>query len=298
MSRGRALWLVLALVAACALVLVAVIVVGRRSGGDSNPEPGKPGAEGTSSPAPVSGGPIAPVRPAKPPAGPASPAVPPEIRKELAMFSDTSIPLEKRETAVADLARGDDRHSVDVLMALGNEQVYLNAKAVEVLGRCSDPRVPEYLKARLAHEDFSIATAAIRAYGRNQEEKAVPELVAAVVKNRVRPDGYQLQVCSEAVQALGRMGPAAAAAVPGLAGELGRCGEKGWNPQYGSVLVTALGNIGGAEAKRAIETYAGNLSGMIPSDPMAKKYFEDRIAEARAAAAGKINRELLGPEGP
>ena len=73
---------------------------------------------------------------------------------------------------------------------------------------------------------------------------------------------------------------------PALVQELGRVTtEKGVSLEYGSALITALQQTRDPQARVAIEEYAALLAKRVPANPMLKKYWEDKVAEARKAAA-------------
>jgi HEAT repeat protein len=217
-----------------------------------------------------------------------------DVRAELERFKDTSRPVNQRRRDISILAkRGDDR-SIEILMALGNEKTYLNWAAVEALGQCLKPEVTEYLKGKLEAKEKRVMCAAIRSYARHMGEAAVPELADLLKKNRTRPDGWEVQVQSEIVKVMAGLNDPKT--VPVLAEELGRFKESNWDLNYGSVVVAALGRVGTPDAHSAIKTYADGLTGMKPEDPLAKKHFEDKIAEAQSAIKGDINEDLFKRE--
>jgi HEAT repeat protein len=217
-----------------------------------------------------------------------------DIRAELARFKDKNRPLRQRRRDISILAKRGDTRSIEILMALGDENTYLNWAAVEALGRCLKPEVTEYLKGKLESDRKRVMCAAIRSYARHMGEAAVPELTALLKKNRTRPDGWEVQIQSEIVKVLaGLRDPKT---VPALAEELTRYKESNWNLNYGSIVVAALGRVGTPNAHKAIKKYADGLAGMKPEDPMARKYYEDKIAEARSAIKGDVNEDLFKRE--
>jgi hypothetical protein len=204
-------------------------------------------------------------------------------------FKDTSRPLSQRAARVRSLATDGDADSVEVLTRLGDEGCYLSWVAVEALGSVSQPAlkvsIAEYLKGKLSDDDPRVAEAAIRAYGRLAGEDAVSSIAAAIRGNRSREDGYGEIVNAVAARTLGSIG--SRAAVPILAAELSRAGSGAWDFEYGSQLVAALGRIDAAEARRAIGRYLAWMSSHLPRDPMARRYVERKIDEARRAAPGE-----------
>lgn len=208
------------------------------------------------------------------------------VRARLAALKDSSRPLARREAEVAELARRGDARAVEVLTALGDERTYLNGAAVRALGAVRDPAlkpgVEKYLAARVQHEDSAIACAAARSLAAIRGEAAIPDLALALRANRRRPDGHQEMVCSAIVKALEETG--SPLAVPPLAAELERSGDKGWSLEYGSKIVHALRQLRTPEAGAAVSAYADRLEARKPADPLAGAYYAEKIAEAREAA--------------
>jgi HEAT repeat protein len=222
------------------------------------------------------------------PAPPASPKLDAETAAALARFKDTKVPLEKRRAEIRELAAKGDADAVKLLMALGNEKAYLNWAAVEALGsvRSAEQKGPisAYLKGKLTDGDSRVLCAAIRAYGRLSAEEAVAALAAVIRANRRRDDGHEDMVCNAAVEVLSGLATPRATGI--LSEELGRSEQKGWDLEYGSLLVKALSRIGTEEARARITAYADRLSKRVPADPVARAYWQKKIAEARAAARG------------
>lgn len=214
---------------------------------------------------------------------------PQEIEATVRSFKDTTRPLSQRAARVRALAATGDADSIGVLTALGDEGCYLSWVAVEALGSVTQPSlkdvIVDYLKGKLSDDDPRVAEAAIRAYGSLAGEEAVSSIAAAIRGNRSRADGYGEIVNAVAARTLGAIG--SRAAVPILAAELSRAGSGAWDFEYGSQLVAALGQIDAAGARRAIGTYAAWMSSHLPQDPMARRYMERKIDEARRAAPGE-----------
>lgn len=216
-----------------------------------------------------------------------------DIRAALARFADAKIPLDERRKEIAELARKADARSLELLMALGDELTYLNRTAVEELGSAQaasaeqKAKVAAYLEAKLAADDALLICAAVRALGRLEGEAAVPELLAVIQANHERPDGHQEMVCSAAVEMLRDIG--SLQGVAGLIAELARSGEKGWSLEYGSKLLAALLRADTPEGRAAALAYAARLAAQLPKDAMARKYYEAKISEARAAAEGRTS---------
>jgi hypothetical protein len=208
------------------------------------------------------------------------------IEAAIARVKDTAIPVEEREKELTEIGRRKDAEALDVLRAIGDERVYLNYAAVEAVGHFSGTPLQTaagaYLKGKLANPDSQVLCAAIRAYARLLGEEAVPGLAEVLKNNRERPDGHEEIVCTAAVNALRDV--CSPAAVPALLVELERSEEKAWSLEYGSQLLEALQKIGTPNGKAGAAAYAQRLSARIPDDPLAKAYFEKKIAEAQEIA--------------
>ena len=210
----------------------------------------------------------------------------------ISVLGDTSKPLEERERFVADLAKRGDADAVSALKATANAEIYLNWAAVKALGEIRNPSsaamAADFLREKLSDSDSRVACEAIRSYGRLMGEKAVDGIGPAIAMNRGRPDGHEELVATAAVQTLNEIGSKKAEAI--LVEELDRGAGKGWSLEYGSRLVTALEAVGGEQGHRAVLTYASKLSDGMPDDPLAREYYETKIAKAREAATALQTR--------
>jgi hypothetical protein len=208
------------------------------------------------------------------------------LHRRLDYFKDTTVPMEERRRSLELLVQQDDEDSTKVLMALGDERIYLNRVAVEALGALPSDRhrqvVVEYLKGKLSDPDARVLCAALRSLVLQSGEAAIPAIAGVMERNRVRADGHQEFVLTAAVEALNLLH--SAQTVPALAAELGRSEEKGWSMEYGSKLIAALGQMGTPEGRQASAAYAGRLAAKMPSDPLASAYFEKKIAEAQSVS--------------
>ena len=72
------------------------------------------------------------------------------MRRFVAMAKNARIPIEEREQAVSAAGTLRDGPALRKLMALGNENTYLNCAAVAALGKAGSPEVAEYLKRKLS----------------------------------------------------------------------------------------------------------------------------------------------------
>lgn len=142
--------------------------------------------------------------------GPASrPAVP-----VLARTSDRTIDLDiaARKATAAILSAGDDRDIAGLIDQLGSTDASLRLRAAKALGgyRAAAANALPFLNLALADADGDVRRAAVAALRLIQPDgKPTKELIAALVLDLRDPDdAFRLQ----AVRALGRYGPAAAAA--------------------------------------------------------------------------------------
>jgi len=197
-------------------------------------------------------------------------------------FSDTRIPFEQRLAEVQALGKQGDAASTKTLMQLGDAPIYINRYAVEALGEWQGAGmdVRAYLSAKVNSPDALMAIAAIKALGQVASGAAIPVLAQSLVDNQTRSDGLQNMVCTAAVQELGLT--ASSAAAPSLISQLQRAGtDPNWDLDYGSAVIHALRNIDSAGGAQAIAAYADVLTARLPSDPMARAFYQRKIAEAR-----------------
>ena len=209
-------------------------------------------------------------------------ARPPSRAGTVAYFADTRIPFSMRVADLMTLGRKGDAVSIQLLMDVGNAQIYANRYAIEALGLCRGPNVSAYLAGKLRDPDALLAMAAIQSLGQVAASAAIPALTEALVANRVRPDGHQEMVCTADVNAL-RL-TASAQAAPALIAELQRVDQPNWSLEYGSAVIAALRNMDSAEGTRQIAVYADALAAHLPTERMARAYYERKIAEARGTS--------------
>jgi hypothetical protein len=214
-----------------------------------------------------------------------APAAPPAVDPSTARFSDTSRPIAERQQELADLATRGDEAATDLLMAVGDERIYLNRVAIEALGRVSKrsrrAAVNDYLTRKLSDPDARVICAAARSLAQQAGAAAVPAIALVIQSNRMRADYHEEIVLSAAVEALDLI--RSPDAVPVLAAELARASEMGFSLEYGSRLVAALQHIATAESISAISAYASLLIANAPADPMAHAYYQTKIDEALEA---------------
>jgi len=222
--------------------------------------------------------------------------VKPPLRNEdfVAFLTDTSTPLPERRKAIGDMAQRGGRDAFEALTAAAEARIYLNWAAVRSLGDLEGAglknRAAEFLRGKTCDPDMRVACEAIRGCGRLLGEEAVPVVAASIEKNRNRPDGHGDIVAETAVEVLGEI--ASPEAVPVLTAELQRPEVLEGHLEYGSELVRALSRTGTPEAKKAIAAYAEELEERIPDDRLAGKYYETKIAEARACLNQKESKEV------
>jgi HEAT repeat protein len=197
-------------------------------------------------------------------------------------FRDPAIPLARRIEEIRALGRSGTPEAERKLMRLGDAFIHVSRHAVEALGDFADEAARTYLAGRLCDPDADLAGAACRALGKSAGAEAVAPLAEALRLNRERPDGLQDTVCREIVKTLGLITEPASMAV--LAAELERSEETWWTLDYGSEVVRALANCGGAAAREPLRAYAGRLEARLPDDLAQRVCIAEMIREARRAA--------------
>lgn len=248
-------------------------------------------------------------RPEPAPRGPAAAKPPAEPAAEsgltaagiVARIRTADLTNKKLASTLRGLAAKDDEASLQAVMLLAREPG-LEVLALEALGGVRAPaakvRAAEFLKGRFGSPRPEAAGAAAMSYARLEGEAAVPELVGYIRLRWQMRDGYELQAASAGARALGEI--QAPAAVAALAAELARVSEPGWLPDYGSAVVAALARSREPAARAALLTYAEALQARLPGpdNPPGRSYYQEKIAEARAAAlGGKKEAEAPAPPG-
>jgi HEAT repeat protein len=204
----------------------------------------------------------------------------------LTWAADTKIPLKQRRQAVIELAKRGDKQAVDRLKTIADAPLYLRYAAMQALGSVKNkaftPQIASYLGGHLTHPDSQVADAAIRGLAALKGPGAVPALAKALTGNRKRPDGYEQELCTTIVHMMKAHGDKTA--VPHLVKELHQVAKGKWGIGYGAEVIAALAAFKTPQAREAAGAYADRLTAEIPDDPLAKRYYETCIAEARAVA--------------
>ncbi|MDI6774110.1 MAG: hypothetical protein QME60_01770 [Verrucomicrobiota bacterium] len=211
------------------------------------------------------------------------------------------------------MARQGAEEGVEALLALSRESAPMGLEAIEALGETGatslHARVGAVLKERFGDSNVSVVCASAHSYIRVLGDASIAEMRAFVRRNWARSDGWGERVCGAAVKALGELDSSAGDRL--LMEELRRANRPDWLPDYGSAVVKALAktelkeartNVRGhvvvrpprplsAEARAALEAYAAALERKMPGpdNPPARRYIEEKIAEARAALAGMFH---------
>ena len=221
----------------------------------------------------------------------------PLVEARIKSLKSSNIRPQLFRTRIEDMAKSGDEVSVATLIALSNEH-YDELAVVEVLGEVRRPgqrqKVAEHLRARIAGSPLTILMAALQSYARVMGDDAVPDLRQSIRDQWRRQDGFGERVCKAAVQGLGGIPTPAAQAA--LIAELDRVAEPGWLPDYGSAVVAELGRRRTSEASAALLRYADALEKKMPpeNNPPGRRYYLEKIAEARQAATGPVT-ESPGP---
>ena len=208
------------------------------------------------------------------------------ILERAARFKDTRIPLEQREAEIRALAKRGDDEAVSILMALADQYVYLNRAAIEALGTIPKPEVVAYLKSRLGDvntHDVTLLCECIRSAGKILDGDAVAEVGKVMAAARKREDGHAGPIGEVCIQTLG--GLRRPEAVPWLKDELDHmCAQERLDLAHGSEIVKAYAEIGDRRAGEILGDYADFLEERKPEEPMPRRYYEEKILEAREAA--------------
>ncbi|MBW2735549.1 MAG: hypothetical protein JRH20_24455 [Deltaproteobacteria bacterium] len=198
-------------------------------------------------------------------------------------FADSRIPLERRREMLVALGRTGDASAVRLLMATGNDKAYLRWAAIAALGTIRPVRshaaIATYLEGKLDDTDSRTAEAAVRAYGQVWGAKAVEGIAGVMRRAQKRPDGLGALIVKAGVETLGEI--ATTDAMDVLRDDRS---AQDWDFEHGTHVVQALARMGGTRCRDALMRYADHLQSQLPADPMARAYFEEKIAEARAGA--------------
>jgi hypothetical protein len=224
----------------------------------------------------------APAQESAPISNPIQP-VPDEILERVIFFRNADLPLDSRMAELKKLPKSEDPRSAEILMAVAGDKQYLNRYAVEALGEMKNNRdagkIVKFLESKLTDVDAQMASASVKSLGKLGGTNAVPALVKSLASNASRPDGFSTLVCLATVQTLGLIG--SPSSVPYLVHELSRPGIGPWNLDYGSEILVALRTINDPSAKSGVDAYISRLKQTTPNDPLAGRYYEEKIVEAQ-----------------
>jgi hypothetical protein len=199
-------------------------------------------------------------------------------------LSDPNIPLTERKAEIDAIAQQGDTAAGRTLIEIAQSGTYLNWYAIQAMSGFTGEttELSDYLSKNLNAPEARFASYSIQSYTKLLREKSTPELIQALAQNRERPDGYSYNIQGVIVESLGDIAPREASIQ--FMNELTRSNELGWSLEYGSKLVYALERSRTPQAFVAGHEYADRLKAKSPADPLAKKYFETKIAEAREIA--------------
>jgi hypothetical protein len=199
-------------------------------------------------------------------------------------LSDPNIPLTERKAEIDAIAQQGDTAAGRTLIEIAQSGTYLNWYAIQAMSRFTGEtaELSNYLSKNLNAPEARFASYSIQSYTKLFREKSTPELIQALAQNRERPDGYSYNIQGVIVESLGDLAPREASVQ--FMNELARSNELGWSLEYGSKLVYALERSRTPQAFVAVQEYADRLKAKSPADPLTKKYFETKIAEAREIA--------------
>lgn len=213
------------------------------------------------------------------------------VEFRISQLKAASVRPQQFRARIRSMALRGDKVSVDTLIALSDEH-HEEVAVVEALGevhhRGQRQRVGEHLRGKIANGPFSVQMVALRSYARVMEDEGIPVLKESIQSQWSRPDGFGEMVCKAAVEGLGDIPTAAAQAA--LIAELDRVSEPGWLPDYGSAVVAELAKRKSPATCAALRQYADALASKMPAEdnPPGRQYYQEKIAEARAASSGQL----------
>lgn len=208
------------------------------------------------------------------------------VKHIVQQLKDTSIPLEKREKIITELARKGERESINALKSAVNANIYLSLHAMDAIGDVKNDlfkdELAQFTRAYFTHEDSRMVCSALRSYVKLRGKDAIPEIIETIRINKERPDGHSDMIAYSGVKLLGEL--YAVNSIPFLRDELNNANKSNWNLEYGSHIMNALMLMGTPEASKVAGEYAQILSSRIPTDPLAREYFKRKIEEAQTVA--------------
>jgi HEAT repeat protein len=206
---------------------------------------------------------------------------------------NNSFSLDQREAEIAAMRRSRATDAMRTLMALGDAEIYLSHKAIEALGWRHEAGVAEYLQGKLGCQDINSAVAAVKSLAQVQGEEAIPAIAELLENSRERSDGYQARIWASCADALAQL--ASARSIGLLNRELRWVSGGSLQLEYGSRLVRAVYVVGRGGGVEPLENYAAALEAKKPAEAMPRKYYEDKIQEARETAA-KLKANPRSPD--
>jgi hypothetical protein len=203
-----------------------------------------------------------------------------DLAEFLNMAKNPAIATDEREDRIMALGRQSGAEATRKLMALGNEDTYLNFAALKALGTVKSPEVATYLETKLTNGDPRMVAAAVMSLASVKGEAAIAQIAGVLNKNRLREDGHQDIVCGACVTALTDLH--ASSALPTLVLELEKTVGVTLHHEYGSRVVAAIreiGNPAGVEALRAYTERLRALKSQQTGNPKGEQYFQSKLDE-------------------
>ena len=209
-----------------------------------------------------------------------------DLAEFLNMAKNPAIAADEREDRIMALGRQSGAEATRKLMALGNEDTYLNFAALKALGTVKNPEVAAYLDAKLTNGDPRMVAAAVMSLAGVKGEASIAQIAGVLKKNRLREDGHQDIVCGACVTALTDLH--ASSALPTLVLELEKTVGVTLHHEYGSRVVAAIREIGdpaGVEALRAYAERLRALKSQQSGNPKGEQYFQSKLDEVASTIA-------------
>jgi HEAT repeat protein len=202
------------------------------------------------------------------------------------MARNPTIAADERENRIMALGRQADSEATRKLMALGNEDTYLNFAALKALGTIKHPEVTAYLETKLTNGDPRLVATAVLSLAGVKGDTSVAQIARVLEENRLREDGHQDIVCAACIDAFTQL--RSSAALPALALELEKTVGVTLHHEYGSRVVEAIREIGDPAGVKPLQAYAERLhalKGKQSGNPKGERYFQSKMDEVATAIA-------------
>ena len=222
--------------------------------------------------------------------------------KRAQAIRDANLGTRALPAELARIAREGTDEGLQTLLILSREPTGKGLEALMALrmlnGSTQRAAAAAELERRIKEGDVRVVVPAIESYVALRGDGSIDEARRFIEINYRRQDGYGVQVCSAAVNALGKLDTESANTL--LMQELNRASEPDWIPDYGSVVIKALvkpdsRNRPSPAVLDALEKYARGLKERMPGhdNPPGRQYYEEKIAEVRELLGDGANGQAI-----